>query len=159
MLWDLIQMVNLESMTHIFSKSTLQYSQKRCSINSLLMSDAERCTLQYYVAMELLTLGEATTTASVAVATLVLETWLLYSVLAPLTLKATTNLIFNKLIVARNILLLSTMQDVYLHVVVDSKDSLVLVHLLMSQLQFMLRKSQIKLTKQRVANSIQQLYQ
>lgn len=144
MRWDLIIMDNLESMIHIFNKNTHQFSSKHYSINSLLMSNVEKFTQLFYAVMAQLFRGEVMITVNAVVETLVPAIWLLYSVQDLLTLKVTTDQIFNKSIVVQSILLLLMMLEDYLLVAGDSRVNLVLDHLLMSQHPYMCQKFLIK---------------
>lgn len=144
MRWDLIIMDNLESMIHIFNKNTHQFSSKHYSINSLLMSNVEKFTQLFYAVMAQLFRGEVMITVNAVVETLVPAIWLLYSVQDLLTLKVTTDQIFNKSIVVQSILLLLMMLEDYLLVAGDSRVNLVLDHLLMSLHQYMCQKFLIK---------------
>ena len=118
------------------------------------MYSVAKFTQLFFVVQVPLILGEVTITASVVEVIQAAVTWLSFLVHAWLTLRATIDLILNKLIVVMSTLLSSMMQDDCLLVGVDSKASLVLGPFLMSLHQFMFPKFPIRLMKLLVVNNI-----
>ena len=129
----------------MYNKNILQFLQKVFQISNQLMPTVVVFILQHYVRMERYMLGEIMTMGSVEVEIQVQEIWLQFLVLDLLILIAILGLLFNRLNVDLNILLLLMISEDYLHseeVRMDNQDT---VHLLMKLLQYMLVRYPIKL--------------
>lgn len=129
----------------MYNKNILQFLQKVFQISNQLMPNVVVFILQHYVRMERYMLGEIMTMGSVEVEIQVQEIWLQFLVLDLLILIAILGLLFNRLNVDLNILLLLMISEDYLHaeeVRMDNQDT---VHLLMKLLQYMLVRYPIKL--------------
>lgn len=129
----------------MYNKNILQFLQKVFQISNQLMPNVVMFILQHYVRMERYMLGEIMTMGSVEVEIQVQEIWLQFLVLDLLILIAILGLLFNRLNVDLNILLLLMISEDYLHaeeVRMDNQDT---VHLLMKLLQYMLVRYLIKL--------------
>ena len=129
----------------MYNKNILQFLQKVFQISNQLMPNVVMFILQHYVRMERYMLGEIMTMGSVEVEIQVQEIWLQFLVLDLLILIAILGLLFNRLNVDLNILLLLMISEDYLHaeeVRMDNQDT---VHLLMKLLQYMLVRYPIKL--------------
>ena len=129
----------------MYNKNILQFLQKVFQISNQLMPNVVMFILQHYVRMERYMLGEIMTMGSVEVEIQVQEIWLQFLVLDLSILIAILGLLFNRLNVDLNILLLLMISEDYLHaeeVRMDNQDT---VHLLMKLLQYMLVRYPIKL--------------
>ena len=129
----------------MYNKNILQFLQKVFQISNQLMPNVVMFILQHYVRMERYMLGEIMTMGSVEVEIQVQEIWLQFLVLDLLILIAILGLLFNRLNVDLNILLLLMISEDYLHaeeVRMDNQDT---VHFLMKLLQYMLVRYLIKL--------------
>lgn len=129
----------------MYNKNILQFLQKVFQISNQLMPNVVMFILQHYVRMERYMLGEIMTMGSVEVEIQVQEIWLQFLVLDLSILIAILGLLFNRLNVDLNILLLLMISEDYLHaeeVRMDNQDT---VHFLMKLLQYMLVRYLIKL--------------